>query len=66
MARDVIKEQFDLAEQLIEEYEDIKVRRRANRDILRNLDQTGMLDEEQSGYLNIQLYPPRRRGEDDE
>jgi hypothetical protein len=61
MSRDVIKEAFTQGDQLVEEYEGLMERRRANRALLRNFDVGGMLDEQQSAYLNTTLYPPRKR-----
>jgi hypothetical protein len=61
MPRDVIKEAFVQGDQLVEEYEGLMERRRANRALLRNFDVGGMLDEQQSVYLNTTLYPPRKR-----
>ncbi len=66
MPRDVIMEAFDQGEALVEEYEELKGRRRANRDLLRNFDTGGMLSNEQAVYLNDELYPPRKRGGSDE
>ena len=62
-----IKDLFDVAYALREEREETLKKQAANRDVLRNFDVMGLLDEDESAEL-AELYPirTRERGENAE
>lgn len=55
-----VSDLFDKAHELIEERENTLTAQRANREVLRNLDLSGMLTKEQSAELE-EIYPVRTR-----
>lgn len=55
-----VSDLFDKANELIEEREGTLTAQRANREVLRNLDLSGMLTKEQSAELE-EIYPVRTR-----
>lgn len=66
MATSLAKALFDKGHQLQEEYSTILTQRAANRRSLRDLEEQGMLSEEESDLL-FELYPPKKKkGEGDD
>jgi len=65
MAKIDTKELFVLAETLREERQETLDKQKANREVLRNLDISGMLTEDESERLE-ELYPIRTRERNDD
>ena len=59
--------QLDIAWQIQEDYAAILERRKANRELLRNIriSDPEAFTEEEAAQIDGQLYPPRKRGEDE-